>query len=232
LTAALNALHRKHQIEGNNLKTAKIERSKLLAALERANQKSQAHNQKLKVLQIERDGLAAALDDANDRRQAETDELKLSLEAATSRAVIAENLVAKVRDVLHEKFALLQASLETRNCELHDLERSRLRLIDGTKMLLEIFAMRDVALARADARIRFLTDRLADLEAESYQARAWRGLDVVNGVHGGFLQPAPPSDVPDRPNANSDDDLIDLNGASEAPHLYLASTMLAATISF
>ncbi len=232
LTDALNALHRKHQIEGNNLKAAKIERHKLLTALDRTNQKNQAHNQKSKALQIERDGWAAAFDKSNERRRAETDKLRSCLEAATSRAVIAENLVAKVREILLEKFTLLQASVETRNCELHDLERSRLRLIDGTRMLLDIFAMRDMALARADARIGFLTDRIAELEAAPYRSKAWRAIDVVNEVHGGFMEQKLAGDAAERVDANSDDDLTDEGRASEAPRLYLASTMLAATITF
>lgn len=232
LTAAFNTLHRKHEIEANSLKAAKIECNKLLTALERANQKNQVYNQKLKALQFERDRLAAALNKTNERHQAETAKLKSCLEAATSRAVIAENLVAKVREVLLEKFTQLQASVESRNCELHDLERSRLRLIDGTKMLLEIFAMRDVALARADARIRFLTDRISELETESYRSRAWRGLEVVNRVCSGFLEQDIASDAADRADANSDDDLTDESQAAESPRLYLASTMLAATITF
>jgi len=232
LMAALNALHRKHQIEGNNLKAAKIERNKLLTALDRVNQKNHVHNQRLKALQIERDRLDAALDKSNESRRAETGELKSSLEASISRAAIADNLVAKVRKLLLEKFTLLQASVETKNCALHDLERSRLRLIDGTKMLLEIHAMRDVALARADARIRFLTDRIAEVEAESHRPRAWRGLDVVNGVCSGFLEQNPASDVADRGDANSDDDVMDESKGSGSAPLYLASTMLASTITF
>jgi chromosome segregation ATPase len=232
LTAALNALHRKHQIEVNNLKAVKIERNKLFTALDKANQKNQAYHQKLKDLQAERDRLAAALEKTDDRHRTEIEELKSSLEATTSRAVIAENLVEKVREVLLEKFSLLQASVETRNCELHDLERSRMRLIDGTKMLLEIFAMRDVALARADARARFLTDRIAELEAKSYRSRAWPGLEV-NGMHSGFLERNLASDAAtDRAAANSDDDVIDESRAAESSPLYPASTMLASTITF
>ncbi len=231
LTAALSALHRKQQIEGNNLKAAKIERARLLTVLDKANQKNQAHNQKLKTLQLERDRLAAALNKTNERHLAETNRLKSSLEAATSRAATAENLVAKVRDVLLEKFTQLQASVETRNCELHDLERSRLRLIDGTKMLLEIFAMRDVALARADARIRFLTDRIAELEADAYRSRAWRELEAVNGACN-VLAHEPAADGADREDANSHDDPADASGTAESPRSYLAATMLAATISF
>ncbi|MGB6651759.1 MAG: hypothetical protein WBE64_06280 [Xanthobacteraceae bacterium] len=232
LTAALNELHRKHQSEGNNLKAARIERNKLVTALDRANQRSQVHHQKLKALQVERDGLATALDKSNESRRAEIARLKSCLEAATSRATVAETLVAKVREMLLEKFTLLQDSVETRNCALHDLERSRLRLIDGTKMLLEIHAMRDVALARADARIRFLTDRIAEVEAESHRPRAWRGLDVVNGVCSGFLEPYPARDVADRADTNSDDDAMGENKGPESAPLYLASTMLASTITF
>ncbi len=232
LTAALNALHRKHQSEGNNLKVAKIERNKLLTALDRANRKNQVHNQKLTALQLERDGLSAALDESNESRRAETDKLKSCLEAAISRAAIAENLVAKVREMLLEKFKLLQTSVETRNCALHDLERSRLRLIDGTKMLLEIHAMRDVALARADARIRFLTDRIAEVEAESHRSRTWRGLDAVNGVCSGFLEQNLASDVVDHTDANSNDDVTDESKGSQSAPLYVASTMLASTITF
>ena len=232
MTAALNALHRKHQIEVNNLKAVKIERNKLVTALDKANQKNQTYHQKLKDLQAERDRLAAALEKIDDRHRKEIEELKSSLEATTSRAVIAENLVEKVREVLLEKFSLLQASVETRNCELHDLERSRMRLIDGTKMLLEIFAMRDVALARADARVRFLTDRIAELEAKSYRSRAWPGLEV-NGMHSGFLERNLASDAAtDRAAANSDDDVIDESRAAELSPLYPASTMLASTITF
>lgn len=232
LTAALSVTHRKHQIEAANLKAAKIDRNKLITALDRANQKNQAHGQKLKALQVERDRLAAALNKNGERHRDEIASLKSHLEAATSRAITAETLVAKVRDVLLEKFTQLQASVATRNCELHDLERSRLRLIDGTKMLLEIFAMRDVALARADAQIRFLTDRVADLEAESRHGKAWREITLVNGSHNGFLEQRAAGDEADRANVNVDDDMTDRSSALEAPPLYLASTTLAATITF
>lgn len=233
LTTALDTLDRKHQIEVNNLKAVKAERNKLLAALDRANQKSQLHNQKLRALQTERDRLATALNKTNERHRADIEKLKSCIEAANSRAAIAENLVAKVRDVLLEKFALLQASVDTRNCELHDLERSRLRLIDGTRMLLEIFAMRDVALARADARIRFLTDRVAELEAQSYPTKAWPAIDAVSGMCGLVLEHDLMIDASaDSADAHSDDDVMDERGASEPPSAYLASTMLAETITF
>jgi predicted nucleic acid-binding Zn-ribbon protein len=229
LTAAFNALQRKYQTEANDLKVAKLERNKLFAAIDRADQKNQAQNQKLKALQVEHDRLAIALDETNKKSRSDIEELKSSLEAATSRAVIAENLVAKVREILLEKFALLQTSLETRNCELTDLERSRTRLIDGTKMLLEIFAMRDIALARADARIRFLTDRIAELEAAAHQSRPWRGVELVSGVHGRFLDQASPSVAVE---VNSDENSTDGTGIPESLPPYLASTMLAATVTF
>lgn len=232
LTAALGALHRKHAVESGNLKAVKIERNKLLTALDRAHQKSQAHQQELKALQSERDRWAATFTKANERHRTKIDELESRLEAATSRAVIAENLVAKAREVLLEKFSSLQATVETKNCELHELERSRTRLIDGTKMLLEIFAMRDVALARADARIRFLTDRIADLEAESYRSTAWRRVEAVGGMHVGFLEQTVTSDAAGRADTDADDDLIDESTESEPPPLYLGSTTLAATVTF
>jgi DNA repair exonuclease SbcCD ATPase subunit len=232
LTAALSALHRKHAIESSNRKALKIERNKLLTALDRANQKNQAQQQELKALQGERDRWGAAFNKSNERHRAEIDELKSGLEAATSRALIAENLVAKVRDVLLEKFALLQASVETKNCELHELERSRTRLIDGTKMLLEIFAMRDVALSRADARIRFLTDRIADLEAEPYRAATRPQIEIFGGMHGGFLEQNLAGGTAGRAAADADNDLVGASGPSEPPPLYLGSTMLAATVTF
>lgn len=232
LTAAFSTLHRKRQTESNNLKATKIERDKLLAALDRTNQKFLASSQKLKALQAERGTVTATLHKLNERHRAEIDKLKSCLDSATSRAVAAEILVAKVREILLEKFAQLQASVETKNCELHDLERSHLRLIDGTKMLLEIFAMRDTALARADARIRFLSDRIGDLEAESYRSRAWQGLEVDNGVRSASLEQELPGNAAQRTDANSDDVLTGGGRPSESPGLYLTSTMLATTITF
>lgn len=232
LTAALNALHRKYHTESNNLKAEKIERNKLLAALDKVNHKYQNLDQTLNALQIERDGLAAALDKINVKHRTEVDELRSHLDAATSRAVVAETLVARVRDILLQKFSQLQASVETKNFEIHDLERSRMKLIDGTKMLLEIFAMRDQALARADARSRFLTERIAELETELSRSRSWETLRTLgDGVPSLALERRPTEDAAGRTAANAGDDFAGKDN-SELPCLYVAETMLAATITF
>jgi chromosome segregation ATPase len=232
LTAALNALHRKYQIESNNLKAERIERNKLLATLDKANQKYQNLGQKLNALQIEREKLVATLEQTKEKHRAEADELKSHLDDATSRAVVAETLVAKVREILLQKFSQLQASLETKNFEIHDLERSRTKLIDGTKMLLELFAMRDEALERADARTRFLTERIAELEAELSRSRSWEKLRTLGDVvQGGAWERGPAQNEASRAAPNADEQFAGKD-SSELPCLYLAETMLTATISF
>jgi chromosome segregation ATPase len=232
LTAALDALHRKYQTESNNLKAEKIERNKLLATLDKVNHKYQTLGRKLSALQIERDGSTAALDKIKVKHRAEADELRSHLDAATSRAVVAETLVAKVREILLQKFSQLQASVETKNFEIHDLERSRMKLIDGTKMLLEIFAMRDEALARADARSQFLSERIAELETELSRSKSWEKLRTLgDGVPGVALERRSAEAAASRAAVNADDDFAGKDNP-ELPCLYVAETMLAATITF
>lgn len=232
LTAAFNALHRKHQTESNNLKAEQTESNKLLAALDKANRKYRILGQKLDALQIERDRLAAALDKTNVKHRAEADELRSQLDTATSRAVVAENLIAKVREILLQKLSQLQASAETKNFAIHDLERSRMKLIDGTKMLLEIFAMRDVALARADAKVRFLSERIAELETELSRSGSWEKLRMLgDNVQSGALERGSAEDAAGRSLAKVDDNSAGKH-SSELPRLYPAETMLAATVTF
>jgi crescentin len=232
LSAAVDETNRKQQVADDRLDAVKLECEKLTAALDRMDQRHQADNQKLKALRAERSALTAALNETDEKRHAEVDRLKASLEATTARAAVAENLVARVREILLEKFTLLQSSVTAKNGAILDLERSHIKLIDGTKMLLEIFAMRDTALARADARIAFLTERIAELEADLHRSSIWHSLETLDdSARSGFLGRAQPEIAAGHTDPNPDEELAADGKHLERPRQYVAEAMLAATIT-
>ena len=142
LTAALDEARQKSERNSDSLKAAKLERTKLIAALDRVQQRESS---KLKMLATDRDKLASELTEANAKHLVEIGQLKSRLDDATSRAEVAAGILAKLRQILLKKFNMLQASLGAKDGEIHELVKSRTKLVDGTKMLLGIFEMRDKA---------------------------------------------------------------------------------------
>jgi chromosome segregation ATPase len=115
------------------------------------------------------------------------------LETMTSRAEIAERLLADTRECLLARIAenavtersladataarrdagselhQLQDLLRLKQCQINELEQSRLKLIAATNTLLKTFQNRDAALVHADEEIKVLNARIVQLEAQVAQ---------------------------------------------------------------
>jgi chromosome segregation ATPase len=118
------------------------------------------------------------------------------LATMTSRAEIAERLLADARECLLARIAEnaatersladataarrdgerdlheLQDLLRLKQCQINELEQSRLKLIAATNTLLKTFQNRDAALVHADEEIRVLNARMVELEAQIAQLEA------------------------------------------------------------
>jgi chromosome segregation ATPase len=114
----------------------------------------------------------------------------------TSRAEVAERLLADARECLAARIAEnavternlahataarrdrdrdlheLQDLLRLKQCQINELEQSRLQLIAATNTLLKTFQNRDAALVHADGEIRVLNVRIVELEAKIAQLEA------------------------------------------------------------
>jgi chromosome segregation ATPase len=112
------------------------------------------------------------------------------LATMTSRAEIAERLLADARECLAARIAentaaerkladataarrdaagelhQLQDLLRLKQCQINELEQSRLKLIAATNTLLKTFQNRDAALVHADDEIKVLNGRIVQLEAQ------------------------------------------------------------------
>lgn len=239
LTAALDRAQQRYRTESDNLKAMEIERHDLAAALHGAQQRYDIQHSKLIILGIEHDKLAVELTETNAKHLAEISQLKSRLDDTTSRAEVAEGILSKLRQILLQKFNMLQASLGIKDCEIHDLEQSRTKLVDGIKMLLGIFEMRDGALIRADQHIKFLTDRIAELEGELYLSKSRQKLKEIDDraqSDAPVRERADPSLRIDtngiRLSSNSDAYFMNTSNNSEPPRICVAEAMLTATITF
>ncbi|HMG77415.1 MAG TPA: hypothetical protein VK591_01955 [Xanthobacteraceae bacterium] len=118
------------------------------------------------------------------------------LATMTSRAEIAERLLGDARECLLVRIAenavtersladataarrdagselhQLQDLLRLKQCQINELEQSRLKLIAATNTLLKTFQNRDAALVHADDEIRVLNARVVELEAQIAQLEA------------------------------------------------------------
>lgn len=114
----------------------------------------------------------------------------------TSRAEVAERLLADARECLAARIAEnaaternladataarrdgerdlheLQDLLRLKQCQINELEQSRLQLIAATNTLLKTFQNRDAALVHADGEIKVLNGRIVQLEAQIAQLEA------------------------------------------------------------
>ena len=126
--------------------------------------------------------LAAEMSGARDKHGADSDALNGLLETMSSRAITADKLLAEARQRLHARTAengaaekrladaraayneidgknrQLLDELRLRQCQVDELEQSRLTLINATNALLETFQDRDRALACAEEKIKSLSD--------------------------------------------------------------------------
>jgi crescentin len=114
----------------------------------------------------------------------------------TARAEVAERLLTDARECLAGRIAEnavternladataarrdgdrdlreLQDLLRLKQCQINELEQSRLQLIAATNTLLKTFQNRDAALVHADDEIKLLNARIVDLEAQIAQLEA------------------------------------------------------------
>jgi chromosome segregation ATPase len=127
------------------------------------------------------------------------------LATMSSRAEIAERLLADARECLAARIAentvtersladataarrdagselhQLQDLLRLKQCQINELEQSRLRLIAATNTLLKTFQNRDAALVHADDEIKVLNARIVELEAQVQQANSRRKPAKADG---------------------------------------------------
>jgi DNA repair exonuclease SbcCD ATPase subunit len=118
------------------------------------------------------------------------------LATMSSRAEVAERLLADARECLAARIAenaaaernladataarrdgerdlrQLQDLLRLKQCQINELEQSRLQLIAATNTLLKTFENRDTALVHADEEIKALNARIVELEAQIAQLEA------------------------------------------------------------
>jgi chromosome segregation ATPase len=142
---------------------------------------------------VELNKLVIVFNDTNEKRQTEINTLHNRLQDVSARAGTAERLLAEARhswllqiqeystaesrlaeasaawEAANLKLELLENSLRLKESQLQELKESSSKLIEGT---LKGFNALDTALA-CDQRIKFLTQRVAQLETEaSYRAEA------------------------------------------------------------
>jgi chromosome segregation ATPase len=134
--------------------------------------------------------LSSAVDEASEKRQIETNALNNRLAAISERAVTAEKLLAQTQqrllartaencsverklaeaavthDAAHKKLELVRNSLQAKERQAQELERSRSELIEVATTLLNVFKKRNESLARAEQRIKWLAG-LSQLEADN-----------------------------------------------------------------
>jgi chromosome segregation ATPase len=128
----------------------------------------------------------------------ETSTLNGRLAAISSRAEIAERLLADARECLLARIAenttternladataarrdaerelhQLQDLLRLKQCQINELEQARLKLIAATNALLKTCQGRDAALVQADDEIKTRNARIAQLEAQVREANSRR----------------------------------------------------------
>jgi chromosome segregation ATPase len=120
------------------------------------------------------------------------------LATMSSRAEIAERLLADARECLLARIAentvtersladattarrdagselhQFQDLLRLKQCQINELEQSRLQLIAATNTLLKTFQDRDAAVVHAGDKIKLLNERIAQLEVQLQQASSRR----------------------------------------------------------
>jgi crescentin len=160
----------------------------------------------LAATENERATLATARDEANERHQSEAYALNLRLEALRSRAATAEQLLSEVRQTLvarTEEIRVLErkaveANIARTNTEkiverlttardtldgkTRELEQGRASLMERSNGLADTLKAREASLAHAEQKIKVLSDRIAEIEAEAdaYRSKAERRIDELS----------------------------------------------------
>ena len=132
--------------------------------------------------------------------------MNLRLEALRSRAATAEQLLAEVRQTIVARTEeirglerkVVEANIARTNTEKtierlttardaldgksRDLEQGRAALLDRSSNLAEALKARETSHAHAEQKIKVLTDRIAEMEAEAnaYRAKAERRIDELS----------------------------------------------------
>jgi crescentin len=143
----------------------------------------------------ERGRLAAALDEARELHQSERSSLTMRLDALQSRAATAERLLAEARQNLiarteevrafdrksveatiarnnaEKRLAQIEATHESRERQIKDLEGARTVLSERNTALTKTLKTRETALTRAEEKIASLSERNAHLEADVQVSR-------------------------------------------------------------
>lgn len=162
----------------------------------------------LSTAEAECSRLGAEVGGARQQQHAEAETLNGRLEAMSSRAVIAEKLLAETRERLlarivengafrqrvadakaandkaYAKTRQLEDAVTLRQHQIDELERSRATLVEATTTLLETFEDRDRALQRAQQKIKALAERNAELEAKANRGAEFAGQKAKTGQDG------------------------------------------------
>ena len=174
-----------------------------LAAADKARSQLEQMRAALIAAEARLSVLASALNEADQKRQTEISTLHTRLEAMSSRAVAAEQMLAdaqktwllhigensiverkvadatEARKLAEQQLGLLQNSLQVKKREVQELEASRSEVVDTTNKLLKSFKAREIALARSHERVKMLTERVAQLEADANLAKQ-KTIDELN----------------------------------------------------
>ena len=230
------------------------------AAVDKARAQLEQKQTALTVAEAECNKLASAVDEQNEKRATGTTMTNTRLEPTSSRAVAeaevwlsllarterknaAKRKVADATDARNaadKKLELVQNSLQVKNPQFQDLERSYWKLIQGMHTLLKFFKTREAALARAEDRIEFLVERVAQLEVEANLAKNQQTIEKLNPQRQCELMERTVAYVTrDRPRMNwaellqeLDNYVRDNSRHSERIRVRVSETLLADTIAF
>jgi crescentin len=143
----------------------------------------------------DRTRLTTSLDETKETHQTERNSLNARLDGLQSRAATAERLLAETRQNLvsrteevrtfdrkaveatiarnnaEKRLAQIEATHETRERQIKDLEQSRATLVERSNALTKTLKSREAALARAEERNQSLAERAARLEADIQVSR-------------------------------------------------------------
>jgi hypothetical protein len=100
-------------------------------------------------------------------------EMNRAAERKVVDAIAASNTADK-------KVVLLQNSLQVKECQVQELEQSRLTLIEVADALLKTLKTRDTALASAEEKIKFLAQQVVQLEARANLAKSRQTIEEIN----------------------------------------------------
>jgi crescentin len=160
----------------------------------------------LAAAENERATLTTERDEANERHQSEAYALNLQLEALSSRAATTEELLSQIRGTVvtrteevrslerkvveatiarnatEKGIERLTAARDALDGKTRELEQERASLMERCNSLAETLKTRETSLTHAGEKIKSLTDRIAEIEANagSYRAKTDRRIDELN----------------------------------------------------